>query len=90
MIHYPPMPEAGELNQEDAEGSTPLQSAVRAGMRKRAVHLASIGANPYTKNRQGLSAIRMARNMGWSICADLMEDAYAAWTKDQGSATLDR
>lgn len=88
MINYPPMPQAGELNQEDAEGSTPIQSAVRAGMRKRAVHLASLGANPYTKDRYGQSAIRMARTMGWTICADLMEDAYTAWTKSQETATL--
>lgn len=88
MNHYPPMPTAGEENREDHEGYTPLHSAVMAGQRKRAIQLAAAGANPYHKNRQGLSPIRMARNMGWVLCAELMEEAYEAWTETVRSATL--
>lgn len=62
-------------NARDAEGATPLHRALRGGWMESALALIRSGANPYSKDRHGLNALRIAQGMGYPT-----QDLEGAWT----------
>ena len=70
LAHYPKLLAmmvymGANLEAEDAEGSTPIQTMARGGDVSSACVLAKLGADAFKKDRNGQSAMRIAKALGF-------------------------